>query len=245
MYGWRAKLGVIIPSNNTILEPEFARMVPDGVSVHAARILTAGTTPEAILEMERNASRALRELHAGAVDVIAYACLATALVKGPGWAERFIGEVVRDVELPATTAITATMDGLIALGATRVAVASPYPDEIHRLLPPFFEQHGIQVVRSQNLDIRDALEVCRVPSSTAYRLARQVNSPDAQGLCIVATDFQTVDIIAALECDLGKPVVTTNQALLWRALGLAGVGPAVTGYGRLFEQPTPPAKGGR
>lgn len=245
MYGWRAKLGIIIPSNNTVLEPEFARMAPDGVSVHASRILTAGTSPEAIVEMERNASRALRELNAGGVDVIAYACLATALVKGRGWAERFIEDACHEVKLPITTAVTATMDGLRVSGATRVAVASPYPDEIHRLLPPFFEQYGFQVVRSQNLDIKGALEVCRVPSSAAYRLAREVNSPEAQAICIVATDFQTVDIITALEQDLGKPVVTTNQALLWRSLELAGVGLAVTGYGRLLEQPTPSTKGDR
>jgi maleate cis-trans isomerase len=245
MYGWRAKLGIIIPSNNTILEPEFARMVPEGVSVHAARILTAGTSLEAIVEMERNASRALRELHAGGVDAIGYACMATALVKGPGWAERFIEEARRDAQLPTTTAVTATMDGLRACGATRVAVASPYPDGIHRLLPAFFEHYGLHVVRSRNLDIKDALEVCRVPSSAAYRLARAVDCSEAQAVCIVATDFQTVDIIAALEQDLRKPVVTTNQALLWQSLALAGIGPAVTGYGQLFAQATPPPKGDR
>lgn len=245
MYGWRAKLGVIIPSNNTILEPEFARMVPEGVSVHAARILTAGTTPEAIVEMERNAARAVREVTAGGVDVIAYACLATALVKGRGWAERFIDEVRRDAGRPSTTAVTATMNGLTAVGATQVAVASPYPQEIHRLLPLFFEQYGYKVVQSKSLEVADALEVCRVPSSAAYRLARAVDTAEAQAVCIVATDFQTVDIIAALERDLGKPVVTTNQALLWRSLGLAGVGPAVMGYGQLFDRPMASTEGDR
>lgn len=244
MYGWRAKLGIIIPSNNTILEPEFARMVPAGVSVHAARILTAGTTPEAIVEMERNAARAVTELRAGAVDALAYACLATALVKGRGWAERFMEEVERETSVPVTTAVTATLEGLTAVGARRVAVGTPYPQEIHRLLPPFFEAYGFEVVRSQTLDVKDALEVCRVPSSAAYRLARAVDTAEAQAVCIVATDFQTVDIIAALERDLRKPVVTTNQALLWRSLTLAGVGPAVTGYGRLFDQQAP-TKGDR
>lgn len=245
MYGWRARLGVVIPSNNTVLEPEFARMVPDGVSVHAARILTAGTTPEAIVEMERNAARAVRELQAGALDVIAYACLATGLVKGQGWAEAFIAEMRRQTGLPITTAVTATIEGLQAVGAERVGLATPYPASIHCLLPPFLKQYGLRVVRDRNLDVKDAIEVCRVPSGVAYRLARDVDGPEVQAVCIVATDFQTVDIIEALEWDLGKPVVTTNQALLWRSLALAGVGRAVTGHGTLFERPAPMQKGDR
>ena len=241
MYGWRAKIGVVIPSNNTVLEPEFALIAPAGVATYAARILTSGTTREGIEEMETNARRAVRELHAGGLDVIAYACLATSLVMGRGWSEDFMAQTKEDTDLPATTAATATIEGLKAVNGRKVALATPYPTKINALVQPFFEAYGLEVVAIANLPVDDHLEICAIPPSRAYRLARQADCAEADAICILATDFQTVPIIADLEKDLGKPVVTTNQALMWRSLGLAGAGAEVTGFGGLFAQSPPQA----
>lgn len=234
MLGWRAKVGVVLPTNNTILEPEFWGMLPDGVTSHAARIMATGTDAESIETMERHSERAIGELAAGGMDAIAYGCLSTSLVKGPGWSERFESWVVEHTGIPATTAAMATIEALKAHGVRKVAIASPYPEKFGALLADFFPAYGIEVVANRSLGISDPMEVGKIPPGTVYRLAREVDTPKADAVCIVATDLETVSVIESLESDLGKPVVTTNQALVWKTLELAGVDGALSHFGSLF-----------
>jgi maleate cis-trans isomerase len=242
MLGWRARLGAVMPSNNTVLEPEFWNLRPDGVTLHAARVLSYGPTAEGITRMEQAAMRACEELKAGVLDALSYACLATSLVKGPDWSASFLGEVKARFGLPSCTAAGATVAALRAVGARRVAFATPYPEHIHALVQPYMEASGLAVAAMANTRFADSIEVCKAPPGVAYRLARQADVAAAEAVCIVATDFQTLPIIAALEADLGKPVITTNQAVLWMLLGLSGAGWKPGGLGRLFDH-APPAVG--
>jgi len=234
LYGFKAKIGLVIPSNNTVVEPELWAMCPPGVTVHGNRILTHGSTPEGIIEMEKSATRAFSELAAGQMSVMAYACLATSLVKGLDWTQAVASKVEHDTRHPATTAATATIEALKACGAQRVAVATPYVDRIHAYVVPFFEAMGLEVVAHRNLNVQNSLDLWRLPGEEVMAFARSVDVPEADALCIVATDLPTATIIQTLETELGKPVVTTNQAILWKCLTLAGVPDSVSGYGRLL-----------
>ena len=234
LYGFRAKIGLVIPSNNTVIEPELWAMRPPGVTVHGNRILTQGNTPEGIVEMEKSATRAVRELRAGQMSVIVYACLATSLVKGLGWTRDVALQIASDACCPATTAATATFEALEALGARRVAIATPYPDRIQALLPALVAEFGINLISTRNLGVQNSLELWKSPGEEVRALARSVDVPDADAICIVATDLPTVHEIAALERELGKPVVTTNQAILWKALALAGLDDPIEGFGTLL-----------
>ncbi len=229
MYGWRGKIGVVIPSNNTVLEPELYRLLPAGVSAHFSRILGRGSNAEALLEMVQNADRAIEELVGADVQTLLYACLSTSLAKGVGWDESFTREVKERTGRPCETAAMATVRGLQAVGARRI-----------RRLPPFFAAHGIEVARIQSLGITDILDVCRREPREAYLLARSAWQPDVDAVCLVATDFRTIDVLDSLEWDLGVPVVSTNQALLWWALRSLGVREPVPGYGRLLQTPDVP-----
>jgi maleate cis-trans isomerase len=234
MYGFKAKIGLVIPSNNTVVEPELWAMCPAGVTVHGNRILTHGSTPEGIIEMEKSAERAYLELAAGQMSVTAYACLATSLVKGVDWTREVGRKITSATGKPATTAATATVEALKACGVRRVAVATPYVDRIHAYVQPFFESMGLAVVAHLNLNVQNSLDLWRIPDEEVMAFARKVDVPEAEALCIVATDLPTAGIIQKLEDQLGKPVVTTNQAILWKCLALAGVTDAVAGYGRLL-----------
>ncbi len=237
LYGFRAKIGLVIPSNNTVVEPELWAMRPPGVTVHGNRILSRGNTPEAIVEMEKSTARAVEELRAGQMTVIAYACLATSLVKGMEWTRGVAERIAADTGIPAFTAAAATFEAARALGARRVAVATPYPDHIQALLPAFVAQTGLELAATRNLGVRNSLELWKIPGEEIRAFARSVDVPGAEVLCIVATDLPTAEQIDAIERDLGKPVVTTNQAILWKALSLAGVDEPVTGYGALLSRP--------
>lgn len=236
LYGHRAKIGLVIPSNNTVIEPELYAMRPPGVTVHGNRILTRGNTPEGVVEMEKSAHRAVSELRAGQMSVIVYACLATSLVKGLAWTRDVAKGITAEAGCPATTAATATFEAVQALGARRVAIAAPYPDRIQALLPGFVADFGLDLVSTRNLGIQNSLELWKIPGDEVRAFARAVDVPQAEALCIVATDLPTIGEIDALESELGKPVVTTNQAILWKALALVGIDEAIGGFGSLLKR---------
>jgi maleate isomerase len=237
MYGWRARIGLVIPTNNTVIEPEFGILAPSGVSAHAARIMAGGMTPEGISRMVENSHRAVKELQAGDMSVIAYACLATSLVKGVEWTTEFEHSVRDGTGRPATTAASATVAALHALKVSRVALATPYPDRFNALLTPLFGAADIEIVSLRSVKVADSLEVCRLPHSITYRLARESDVDRAEAVCVLATDIRTIDVLEALERDLGKPALSTNQALMWRSLALAGVNTEIGGFGSLLRSP--------
>jgi len=214
-------------------------MIPPGISVHAARILSSGLEEDAIARMVDASDRAVDEVAAGDMSVIAYACLATSLVKGPDWSAEFEHQVEDRTGRVAVTAANAVIEALRSRRIAKVALATPYPDRLNRLAKPFFECAGIDIVSLENITVQNSLEVCRLPPSAAYRLARKADQDNANAVCILATDFRTIDVLDALERDLGKPVFSTNQALFWRALGLAGVQTGVSGFGSLLSAPHP------
>ena len=123
MYGWRGRIGVIIPADNAVMEPEFHRLVPEGVSAHAARLKKCPRP-----EMPIEALELVKTFNETHVNLVAYMCAASSFVMGPkGNADLCdkLSEVTGG--LPCVTATTAMVDGLKAVGAKRVAVLSPHP----------------------------------------------------------------------------------------------------------------------
>jgi arylmalonate decarboxylase len=236
MYGWRMKLGILTPANNVVIEPEFYRFLPPEVAVYTTRMLTSGThSLEGLVAMEKSAMRGVEELAATKVDVIVYACLSTSLAKEEGWSEAFIERVHESTGIPATAAALATIEALGAMGIKRVGVGSPFPKKIDAEVAPFMARYGIEVLKTVSLEVSDEAEIGRIPPDAIYRLGKDADHEDAQGVCLMATDIQTLDVVEALERDLGKPVVTTNQAILWKTLQLGGVQPDIADCGRLLR----------
>ena len=121
-------LGAIIPANNSVLEPELWSVLPDGVALYATRILARGNlTPEAVRAMEANVDRAVDELAATGVDVIAYCDMVTTFIMEPGWNESKVAEIERRSASAALSAWTALRDALEAFGIRRFALGTPYP----------------------------------------------------------------------------------------------------------------------
>lgn len=236
MYGWRSKLGILTPANNVVIEPEFYRFAPLGVAIYTTRMQTSGThSVRGLVDMVESAHRGADELAATGVDVIVYACLSTSLAKGSGWSESFISEVANRTEIPTTTASMATVEALRQVDITSVSIGSPFPEEINVLVKPYLEDHGLKVVSTESLFVSDESEIGRIPPDAIYRLGRDADRDDADGVCLLATDISTLDIIDALERDLQKPVITTNQAIFWQALLMSGVKPEIPYCGSLLR----------
>src|SRR5262249_58214680 len=124
------------------------------------------------------------------------------------------------------------------LGVRRLGIATPYLDELNRRECDFFQALGYEVRAIRGLGIRDDREIGAQSPETAYRLAREVDGPDVDCLFVSCTNFPALPIVAALEADTGKPVVTSNQTTIWLTPRPAGFGEPLPGFGPLPHRPS-------
>ena len=211
------------------MEPEFHRLVPEGVSAHAARLKKC-PRPEMPLEA-LELVKTFNETH---VNLIAYMCAASSFVMGPkGNAELCdkLSEVTGG--LPCITATTAMVDGLKAVGAKKVAVLSPHPPEIAEKLKEYLQESGFEVSCLLALAL-DIPQINNTSPGDIYRYVRSMDLNQADAIFIAATNFRAIDVIDAIESDIGLPVVSSNQVVMWTALNKLGIADKPQGYGRLW-----------
>ncbi len=235
MYGWRARLGLIVPSSNTTMEEEFRKLLPEGISLHVTRVGLRKVNVRELLEMEKHVREAAKLLGDAGVDLIAYGCTTGSLVGGLGYDLRIAKGIEEVSGVKAITTASAVLDALKQLSVKKVAIATPYIDEVNEKEREFLEANGFQVVNMRGLQIEENLEIGRQPPEIAYRLAKDVDRPEAEAVFISCTNFRTIEIIAALENDLGKPVFSSNTATLWASLRSLGIRERLSGLGSLLE----------
>jgi maleate isomerase len=220
------------------MEPEFWRMAPEGVSVHTSRVRLSEVTPDALRLMASEAVRAAEELATADVYVIVYGCTSGSLLEGVEWEERLRREIRERAGVEAITTAQAVVEALRALGIRRVAVATPYIDEINSRERSFLERSGFTVVRIRGLGIVRNTDIGRQPPWVAYRLAKEVAREagrSADGVFISCTNFRTIEVIELLESELQLPVVSSNTASMWLALRTLGIRDRLS-YGRLLRE---------
>ncbi|MBI3041418.1 MAG: aspartate/glutamate racemase family protein [Betaproteobacteria bacterium] len=230
-----SRIGLLVPSSNTTVEPEFYRALPAGVTLHTARLYLTKITPDAILGMVQDMETQAKLLASADVDVIVLGATAPSFLKGLGYDRELIGKIEAASGKPATTTSTALIEAIRCLGAKRVVLGSAYDEKVSAIAQSFIEASGITVLDAQGLGYVDNLKVGRLAADTAYDLARKVDRPDADAIVLACTNWKTMDAIDRIERDTGKPVVSTTQASVWAALRMIGA-PGVTGYGRLLRE---------
>ena len=236
--GWRARIGIVVPSVNTVMEPWAHRTVPAGVSVFASRMfIPPATTPDAFIEMDRTEGKsAIRQLSSVFPDVIAYGCTASSVVQGLDYDAHLRAEISQDHQVPATTAAHAILTAARTLGAATISIVSPYTAEVDAAEHRYFESAGLAVRGGARLDITDGFRLAEPEPGTLYELGLRGFDARADALIVSCLNTRSHTVIAALEQALGKPVITSTQATLWHALRLAGIKDSIKGFGRLLDQ---------
>lgn len=234
MYGWRTRLGLVVPSSNTTNEPEFYEHLPEGVSLHTARMRLEDATADELERMADEIERCVDLLSTADVDVLAYGCTTGSLVKGDGYDEEIEARLSDAAGVPAVATAASVKRAFDALGVDSVAVATPYVEDLNDRERAFLEAAGYEVTEMSWLDIGPNLDIGAQTPQTAYRQAASVDTDDAGGVFVSCTNYRTFDVIEQLEADLGKPVVTSNQATLWDALRTVGLDVDL-GLGQLFQ----------
>lgn len=228
-----AKVGVIVPSVNTTTEPEFAWIAPPGISFHAARVFMNVTTPEALRAMNAEVRRAAELLATLSPDVVAYACTAGSFVDGPDATAALLAEMREIVRCPVVATSAAMVAALRHLGVARMALATPYPQDVTDCERRFFIASGFDVVSCACLG-RSGAGVRPTTFDEIIALVRRVERPDAQAVFVSCTDLRVLELVDALERELGKPVLTSNQVTLWAILEALGRRDGLRRYGRLL-----------
>jgi maleate cis-trans isomerase len=230
---WHWKLGIIVPSWNTVMEREVQRMAGETMSVHSMRIPHTADTEENLLGLGEQAPAAAQLLAHAKVNVICYGCAAGGFLKGPV-ADRALGErIARETAIPVAVSSAAVVEALTAFGAKRISLASPYAPWLNERLKQYFAAAGFDVLAMHGLDTQHH---SGVTNERIEALIAQVDRPEAQAIFVSCSNFPTLAIIEKMEAQLGKPVVASNQASMWKMLRLLDDRQAVPGAGRLFRE---------
>jgi maleate isomerase len=240
MYGWRGRIGLLVPSVNSVAEPEMALMAPPGVAVFSSRVpLQDSHELAGVADLVANGATAARELSAAGVGVMAFACTTASFYQGVEGEGELQAELEAAAGVPVVTAMGAVVEALTALGAHRVALATPYSERSNALAEAFLGAAGHEVVASRGLAITDTRLSAFASDELAYGLARSLDLRDADALFVSCTNLPTIASIGRLEEDTGLPVVTSNQAMAWACLERLGVGNLPREYGHLMAISSP------
>jgi maleate isomerase len=242
--GWRRKFGVLGPSTNTIVQPDFDDMRPAGVTNHYARIFTPNA--EAVSNesfragidvIGANVLEAVRSVMTCAPDYLVLGMSAVTFFGGAKGAERFQTLVTEESGLPISMGSIACAQALRAYGGIRnIAVISPYWPVMHDEVRHFFADMGFNVIRDLPLQCRSWTGIAAVTTDELRRALRQLDGDDVDAIVQVGTNLSMVRLAAAAELWLGKPIIAINTATYWHALRANGIMDKKAGFGRLLEE---------
>jgi maleate isomerase len=232
----RAKIGFVLIPNEQTIEREMLRYVPDGVGCYFHR----GSMPHEISTAALAAMGDVLEGAAAAImpddglDVICYACTSGTVAVGEEKTLRLIQTGARGAR--PTSLMTAVTEALSRLQARSIAVATPYADELNGHIAAHLVSKGLRITRFQGLNLDYDRDMIRVAPDYLAEFAAEVDTDDADAVLISCGALRAMEIVDELEHKLGKPVVCSNQAMLWHVLRLAGIDDKLDGLGRLLRE---------
>lgn len=242
--GWRRKFGVIAPSTNTTVQPEFDRMRPPGVTNHFSRIVI----PNMPLRSDEDFERLMQAIRASILDAVDAVMSAECdyLIMGMS-AETFWDglegsrALEKRIEARAGVKIAMGSDACRAAlaaygGVRRIAVLTPYMPVGDRQVVRFFTDCGFAVVRIKGLKCPSPVAIAHVPETVLRDSVIELDGPDVDAIVQVGTNLAMARVAAIAEFWLGKPVVAINTATYWWALRQNGITDRIEGFGALLER---------
>jgi maleate isomerase len=242
--GYRARIGLLTPNDDAVPESEFWTMAPEGVSVHVARVLLVDTRKFSDPPHPDDATALLAALP---MQAIVFSFTTTSYVLGHDGEQALKARLERRSNgIPVLLPCPAAVAAFRALGVARIALIHPpwFADNQQELGIAYFRNQGFDVVYASQMDLRglpvakpaDPLrKFTELYPAELYGFARANVPASAEAIFFAGNGFRAIGMIAALEEDLDRPVLTGNQVAFWYALRQAGVREPVNGYGRVFR----------
>lgn len=238
--GARARFGLIVLQTDQTIEHEFAQILgPEkDVALYAARIPNAmevspDTLRQMAIDLPQTAALLPKQFE---FDVVGYACTSGATLIG----ENRVDSLIRDVHPKVRTSnpISASKAALAALGLKRIALVTPYPVDVTLEMQANLQAAGYETMAVATFGQSDDFTVARISSDSILQAVMQIGArDDCEGVFVSCTSLRALQIIQQAEAALGKPVISSNQALAWHMMRLSGLSIGPTNAGRLFATP--------
>jgi maleate isomerase len=228
------RVGLIIPSSNRMVEEEMVGFYPKGVVAHVTRLRMTGPHKKPLADILGQIEIAAAALVDAKCDVVTFHCTVTSMSDGAA-GERKILDALKSAGAPfyATTS-TAVRAALNACDAKRIALVTPYDSHKTEEEIEFLEGAGYHVVAAKGYDLKNSDAYCATPSSVWRSRVMEAGRPDVDAYFLSCANIQGIGEIAGLEAALGKPVLTSNQVVIWDGLRQMGFPAASDGPGSLF-----------
>jgi maleate isomerase len=229
----RARLGFIIPSSNRMVEPQIQRFVPDGVVGHFTRIGMTNRHRAPLDQLMPRILDASELLGDSKCDVTVLQCTGTSMSGGVDGERKVIKAMAAATGRPALSAASSLTAAFRTLGAQRLVFVSETAQEGHDRKLAFLRQAGYDIAADKAMALENSDAYCTTPPAFWFDAVRAMKRDDCDAYFISCANIHSIDVITALEAELDRPVVTSNQAALWCALRTAGIGDTVDALGRL------------
>jgi maleate isomerase len=240
--GYRGKWGVLVPSTNTVVEPDFYAMAPPGITLHTGRIsihdprIDDDAGFEALMVQIRSSiGRAIADLLTAEPDYLVMGMSSETFWGGRQGNDEFQRRVGELSGLPIATGANACERAFAALGSRRLGVVTPYQPVGDAQVRRFFEESGYEVAALVGLRCPTAVSIAHQDEATLRRAIAEVNRPGVDTIVQVGTNLSMLTLADAADRELGKPVVAINAATFWYALRSSGIADRRAGFGRLLR----------
>ena len=242
--GYRLKFGVIVPSTNTVVEADYNRMAPGGVTFHTGRmyierpLMDSDANFEAVLAQIRQSIKvSIRDVMTCKPDSLVMGMSSETFWGGVEGNAQFIERVKGQTGLNVSTGASACRAALEHYGVRRIAVLSPYQPIADTQVSRYFEEAGFEVVRFKGLRCPTATSIADVPEAQLLPIIRdELNGPDVEAIVQIGTNLSMVRLADEAERWLGKPVLAINAVTLWHALRTNGIADQMRGFGSLLRE---------
>jgi maleate isomerase len=231
----RARIGFIIPSSNRMVEPQMQRFMPAGVVPHFSRIGMTNRHKAPLEQLLPRITDAADLLADSKCDVIVLQCTGTSMSGGVDMDKRVVAEIEKVTKRPALSTASALNAAFAALGAKRLVFISETKQAGHDKKLGYLREAGYDIVADKAASLEGTDAYCTTPPRFWYDTAIALRNDTADAYFLSCANIHSIDVIEELERDLGKPVVTSNQAALWCSLRAAGIGDNVPGLGSLLR----------
>jgi len=230
-FGSKARIGQLYPSGGLCdYEPQF--MAPAGVQFLTTRLSFRRSRVEDDRALVDGLESHAQLLADARVDLIAFNCTAASLVVGPDEINRRIRAATG---IPSVTTIEAVIEALEAAQVRRFALMTPYLPEVVAAETAFFDSRGYSVAAHAGIACEDPIAQGTIPPERWRALARTLRDTDCEGLLISCAGIQLAPVLEQIEREFGRPVIASNQALVWCCLRRLGLPDRSAGYGALLE----------
>ncbi len=237
MYGWRARIGKVSPSRGDTFMYEFYQMVPKGVVLVTHIVGLSNLTKDEFSAAYLKYKDGARDLAKVGVDVLVLGGAPLFQLQGVGSDAAMMAEVEKETGVPTIAGVAADVAAMRFLKMKKLAIVSPYVDEVNERNAAWYREEGFEVLKVKGAGLQKNSDIARLPFYTPYQLAREafLEEPQVDGIFLDCARWPTLEVIETLEQDLGVPVISSSQAMIWGALRKAHVGESIPGFGSLMR----------